>query len=488
MADFRIRLLAGTAVALTGAAFASGALADTSLGWYVAVDAGHGPTASQSLKVSDVTLTSTPPGATPPLADGSYKLTPDYAGRGFARAGYRFTPNLRAEVEYGNRPGTLINGLGGGETLDMDRFDKTSLMANAIVDLWPESGIHPFVGVGAGVVKATTDYHETVTTTGHTYVYSTKADKTLPAAQFLAGASLDVTQRLHFDMTYRYLRTGSTSYDIAASDTHGGVTDTYTAKGQGPIADQSLTVGFRWTFGAPLKPRSSHAETSSTQTSPASLPTASTAPSPATKPPASAVAPATTSASQATAPKTTTNGLYAAAARSAATTNGASTSDSADYPDLNVESGEDSGARTAAPNLLTAPKPHKYTTYFPLGGSRLDAAAQSVVIDAAQYAQSAPDARVRVDGYADTSGSMAYNLVLSRRRATMVAQSLTDNGVPSDAITVAWHGETQLAVKTGDGVTKARNRRVTVKVQFGAKAKPHTIKHRRHKHRRAKHR
>ena len=70
MAGFRLRLITGTAVALTGAVCAGTALADTRLGWYVAGDGGHDLSSLQSLKVTDVTLTSQTAGATAPAKAG----------------------------------------------------------------------------------------------------------------------------------------------------------------------------------------------------------------------------------------------------------------------------------------------------------------------------------------------------------------------------------------------------------------------------------
>ncbi|MBW8882606.1 MAG: outer membrane beta-barrel protein, partial [Asticcacaulis sp.] len=385
MVGFRFRLLAGTAVALTGVTCASGALADTALGWYVAADAGHGPISSQSLSVSDVTLTSTPPGATPPLSDGDYKLTPDYNGRGFVRAGYRFTPNLRAELELGARPGNLTHGLDDNtDVSDLGNFDKTSLMGNLIFDVFPGAPVHPYVGVGAGMVQVNADYREPVIRNGHDLVYSLQADKTVPAAQILAGATIDVTKHLHFDMTYRYLRTGSTSYDIAVSDTHGGMTDTYTAKGEGPIEDHSITVGFRWTFGAS---RAARGDQTTYTPPPAAKPVAQ-----ATKAPA-----ATLPAARPTAPAVTTAPIAPVAAQPPARQYAAATND-----DTSDNTGDDTSDGTATAAVLTtpAPSPRHYTAYFPFGGARLDSNARSVIVDAAQYAQSAPQAWVQVDGYA----------------------------------------------------------------------------------------
>ncbi len=526
-------------------------MADTSLGWYVAADVGHGPISSQSIKVSDVTLSSAASTATPPLASGTYKLEPDYSARGFLRAGYRFTPNLRAELELGARPGKLIDGLGGSNAANLGSLDKTSIMANAIVDFWPDSGLHPFVGVGVGMVNAKADYRETTTLNGHSVVYSIDDSHMVPAGQFLAGATWDVTRHLHFDMTYRYLRTGSTHYDIAVLDTYGPsadpTTDSYTAHGAGPIEDHSLTIGLRWTFGAPLAPAAAP-QTVAYQADAA--PTVPPVPPAVTSTTASA-APAPTSVSAPVAPVTTTHiatagpadsdladvagasdaadGSLAAStanrqhsggkarpgvvqagtkagnsqAPSAPVTMAANDPASAPAPAVAVAQSSSTTSAPAAPvatqptssgttadsdpsPLMTIPAPRRFTTYFPLGGSSLDSVAKSTVVDAAQYAKSAPAPRVTVDGYADTSGSAAYNLALSHRRATAVSNELQSNGIPTDAITVAWHGETHLAVKTGDGVRMAKNRRVTIGVSFtGAPKAHHRHWRRHHRHKKA---
>ena len=570
MAGFRLRLITGTAVALTGAVCAGTALADTRLGWYVAGDGGHDLSSLQSLKVTDVTLTSQTAGATAPAKAGQYTLKPDYAAEGFARAGYRFTPNLRAEIEVGTRPGTVIDGLGGGNTADLGGFDKTSLMANAIFDLRPDWGVHPFVGVGAGVMRVNTDYHEAASASGHAFSYAMAGDKTVPAGQVLAGASWDVTKSLHFDMTYRYLQTASTSYNVAMSDTHGAMTDTWTAKANGPIKDQSLTVGLRWTFGSesppPPQPRYAeappraetkggwhlpslalpfthsrkatpvHAATAPAVVTPAVAaadPAAATPPPPvvaaATSPaPAPAIPPAavtatageadavpgTDAATTAREPKR----MFATSARVPGKAKGKvakpdpttqmavadpAPANAQASPSQAVEAAPTAESTSAATPVTAAPasaqpapgithanppavaaaaKSRHFTAYFPLGGSHLDDRAKAVVSEAAEHAQSGADTRVRVDGYADTSGSAAYNMGLSRRRATTVADALKAEGVAPEAITVAWHGETHLAVRTKDGVKSARNRRVTIGVHFGkVRARMHHRHHRRHR-------
>lgn len=76
-----------------------------------------------------------------------------------------------------------------------------------------------------------------------------------------------------------------------------------------------------------------------------------------------------------------------------------------------------------------------------------------------------PDARIAVHGHADRSGRADYNLSLSGQRAQAVVDALTEAGIPSDAIEMRMHGETNPAVETPDGTREAQNRRVEIFVQ-----------------------
>lgn len=92
----------------------------------------------------------------------------------------------------------------------------------------------------------------------------------------------------------------------------------------------------------------------------------------------------------------------------------------------------------------------------PQGAAILDYAVE-------QYA-SAGQAQVRIFGYADRSGPDAYNLDLSRRRATNVKAYLSQRGIPDDVITIEAHGESRPLVITEDGVREPQNRRVEVRM------------------------
>jgi OOP family OmpA-OmpF porin len=89
-----------------------------------------------------------------------------------------------------------------------------------------------------------------------------------------------------------------------------------------------------------------------------------------------------------------------------------------------------------------------------------------VVQEASNYANSGHATKVIVVGHTDTSGSAAYNLRLSERRAKAVADAMVGMGVAQTALSVDWKGKTDLAVQTGDGVKEPLNRRSTIDINF----------------------
>jgi OmpA-OmpF porin, OOP family len=66
--------------------------------------------------------------------------------------------------------------------------------------------------------------------------------------------------------------------------------------------------------------------------------------------------------------------------------------------------------------------------------------------------------------YADfvRSGPASYNVGLSERRARSAAAALMERGVPAEAMTLEWYGETRNRVPTEDGVREPQNRRVEI--------------------------
>jgi outer membrane protein OmpA-like peptidoglycan-associated protein len=67
-----------------------------------------------------------------------------------------------------------------------------------------------------------------------------------------------------------------------------------------------------------------------------------------------------------------------------------------------------------------------------------------------------------VTGHADRSGSDAYNMALSLRRANAVKDQLVREGIAANQIVVVGRGESQPLVPTADGVREPQNRRVEI--------------------------
>jgi outer membrane protein OmpA-like peptidoglycan-associated protein len=119
-----------------------------------------------------------------------------------------------------------------------------------------------------------------------------------------------------------------------------------------------------------------------------------------------------------------------------------------------------------APAPRPAPQARQFVVYFDWDRSTLTAEAQQVVTQAAAYARSGNPTRVLVVGHTDTSGSAAYNLGLSNRRARTVADALVAAGVNGGVVSLDGRGDTQLARATADGVREPHNRRATVDINF----------------------
>lgn len=81
-------------------------------------------------------------------------------------------------------------------------------------------------------------------------------------------------------------------------------------------------------------------------------------------------------------------------------------------------------------------------------------------------AASVPQAKLRIAGFTDPRGSVAYNEQLSLRRARSVAAVLAAAGVPAERILIEAHGKAQSAAADGDLDAYALERRVSVRVEL----------------------
>ncbi|HTW26130.1 MAG TPA: OmpA family protein [Acetobacteraceae bacterium] len=116
-----------------------------------------------------------------------------------------------------------------------------------------------------------------------------------------------------------------------------------------------------------------------------------------------------------------------------------------------------------APVAAPAPAPSRtYLVFFDWDRADLTQRARQIIAEAAQNSTRVQYTRIVVNGYTDTSGTPAYNLRLSVRRANAVKAELIRDGVPANVIETHGYGETHLLVPTGPGVREPQNRRVEI--------------------------
>src|SRR5215218_6119516 len=106
----------------------------------------------------------------------------------------------------------------------------------------------------------------------------------------------------------------------------------------------------------------------------------------------------------------------------------------------------------------------QYRVFFAFDRADLSQADRQIIAQAVEDYRRTGTARITVTGHTDTSGSAAYNLELSQRRAEAVTSELVRQGVPATEIATVGRGEEDLLVPTADGVREPRNRRVEIVV------------------------
>jgi outer membrane protein OmpA-like peptidoglycan-associated protein len=108
----------------------------------------------------------------------------------------------------------------------------------------------------------------------------------------------------------------------------------------------------------------------------------------------------------------------------------------------------------------------QFTVYFEWDRSNLNQAATEVIDQAVARAHQCNVSAIEVVGHTDTSGSDAYNMGLSERRAGVVRDALVARGLQASSMTTQAQGETHLARQTADGVREPLNRRTAVTITF----------------------
>ncbi len=104
----------------------------------------------------------------------------------------------------------------------------------------------------------------------------------------------------------------------------------------------------------------------------------------------------------------------------------------------------------------------KLVLLFRTGQRSLNAENEAVLDKAARLYRDARPVIMIVSGASDSVGPPVANLLLSNERAFAVARGLVARGIPAERTQVLAKGETNPAVKTGEGVPEPQNRRVEI--------------------------
>ena len=106
-----------------------------------------------------------------------------------------------------------------------------------------------------------------------------------------------------------------------------------------------------------------------------------------------------------------------------------------------------------------------YLVFFDFDKSNVTPEANQILSTLYKDAKKAVRAWYHITGHADRSGSDAYNMALSKRRAGEVKAHLMRMGVPAGSISIDFKGEHEPLVQTKDGVREPQNRRAEVRLK-----------------------
>jgi outer membrane protein OmpA-like peptidoglycan-associated protein len=109
--------------------------------------------------------------------------------------------------------------------------------------------------------------------------------------------------------------------------------------------------------------------------------------------------------------------------------------------------------------------PQHFTLYFRFESEELTEESRGLLAQVLQAVRDRPFPDVSVVGHTDTTGTNANNFELGLRRANAIRVRLIEAGVAGSMIEATSHGESDLLVKTADGVAEPRNRRVEITVR-----------------------
>ena len=372
--------------------------------------------------------------------------------------GYQFGNNWRVEVD----ADTLWTDLGSISQLDgtSAKLRTNSLMLNAIYDFDNFGDWQPYVGAGAGIIRADADIfaHDFLNpflstnpacpgprTINQGESCSVNEQDTGVGWQLLAGLGYDISENLKWDTHYTYQ--DASGFDLDGVRTNGvsGAINPFEAELNG-VGSHSLVTGFRYLFG--------HKHD-------------------AVAPPPRVVTPAPQITQYRCWDGSLVSDVNGCPRQTTTQTiqqyrcwDGEIVSDINGCKRQTVTRQVISERGNNVTNLCGSEFRQEIIYYeFDKGQSPETRATIGRILDIGQYCNVG---NIRVVGHTDSSGDASYNLGLSKRRAEDARAELVRQGIDRTRITSEGKGESELAVPTGDGVKEQLNRRTEVLISLGS--------------------
>lgn len=110
-------------------------------------------------------------------------------------------------------------------------------------------------------------------------------------------------------------------------------------------------------------------------------------------------------------------------------------------------------------------KPVSFLLYFTSGTSDLTEESVKIIPAVVESVKKREPSEVSIIGHSDTMGAADFNIRLSLERANSIKDMLIEKGVNISKLEVRSHGENDPVIKTKDGVSEPKNRRVEVMVR-----------------------
>ena len=389
--------------------------------------------------------------------------------------GYDFGNNWRLELD----GASLWTDLGSISQIPSTsaKLRTTTGMLNALYDFDEFGSWEPYVGAGVGLVQAQANFvaqdflspaavanpacigaRAAFGNAFETQACSIDDNDTSLGWQLLAGLGYDISEKLKWDTHYRYLDAGSFDFDGDRTNQITGATNAINAAVSG-VGAHSLMTGFRYLFGhehsapAPIPapaPVADYKCWDGAMVFNAGQCAAQPAPAPAPQPTVSCWDGSVVFDA----------GQCPAQPQTYTCWDGSLVYDQAQCPAQISQRGNDVAALCSEQNR------QEIIYYeFDKGQSAETRNTINRILDIGQYCNVD---NIRVIGHTDTSGSAAYNLALSKRRAKDARDELVRQGIVGERITSEGKGETQPFVPTGDGVKEQLNRRTEVLISLGS--------------------